>query len=70
MSADPVVRTDRRVAVIGLGYVGLPLSIAFLEAHDVEYVYFKQGLPNRNTGGGLGMPGGGGAGMIWGTRQL
>jgi len=32
MSADPVARTDRRVAVIGLGYVGLPLSIAFLEA--------------------------------------
>src|SRR5215468_1531470 len=29
----------------------VPASITFLEAHGVEYVYFKQGLPNRNTGG-------------------
>ena len=42
----------------------LPASIAFLEQHDVEYVYFKQGLPNRNTGGGLGMPAGGGLGIV------
>ena len=31
MPADPAT-ADRRVAVVGLGYVGLPLAIAFLEA--------------------------------------
>ena len=36
----------------------LPASIAFLEEHEVGYIYFKQPLPNRNTGGGLGMPAG------------
>ena len=30
--ADVVARTDGRVAVIGLGYTGLPLAIAFIEA--------------------------------------
>ena len=45
-------------------------SIGFLEQHDVEYVYFKQGLPNRNTGGGLGMPGGGGAGIVQGLAGV
>ena len=30
--ADAVARTDGRVAVIGLGYTGLPLAIAFIEA--------------------------------------
>jgi UDP-N-acetyl-D-glucosamine dehydrogenase len=29
---DPESRSDRRVAIIGLGYVGLPLAIAFVEA--------------------------------------
>jgi tricarballylate dehydrogenase len=42
----------------------LPASIAFLEAHGVQYVYFKQGLPNRNTGGGLGMPSRGGLEIV------
>ena len=42
----------------------LPASIGFLEEHDVEYIYFKQGLPNRNTGGGLGMPAGKGLGIV------
>jgi len=42
----------------------LPGAIAFLEAHGVQYVYFKQGLPNRNTGGGLGMPSRGGLEIV------
>jgi tricarballylate dehydrogenase len=42
----------------------VPASIGFLEAHGVDYVYFKQGLPNRNTGGGLGMPAGGGVAIV------
>jgi UDP-N-acetyl-D-glucosamine dehydrogenase len=29
---DPESHSDRRVAIIGLGYVGLPLAIAFVEA--------------------------------------
>jgi len=28
----PPVRTDTRVAIVGLGYVGLPLAVAFIEA--------------------------------------
>jgi tricarballylate dehydrogenase len=48
----------------------VPASIAFLEAHEVEYVYFKQGLPNRNTGSGLGMPVGGGAGIVAGLAGV
>lgn len=48
----------------------LPASIAFLEEHDVEYVYFKQGLPNRNTGGGLGMPAGKGLGIVDGLAGV
>ena len=42
----------------------LPASIAFLEEHGVDYIYFKQPLPNRNTGGGLGMPAGNGLGIV------
>ena len=42
----------------------VPASIAFLEEHGVGYLYFKQGLPNRNTGGGLGMPAGNGLGIV------
>ncbi len=48
----------------------LPASIAFLEAHGVEYVYFKQPLPNRNTGGGLGMPAGSGLGIVDGLAAV
>lgn len=43
-----------------------PDSIEFLEQHGVEYVYFTQGLPNRNTGGGLGMPARYGIGIVEG----
>jgi tricarballylate dehydrogenase len=48
----------------------LPASISFLEEHGVEYVYFKQPLPNRNTGGGLGMPAGGGLGIVDGLAAV
>ena len=44
----------------------LPDSIAFLEEHEVPYIYVKQGLPNRNTGGGLGMPQRFGLGIVEG----
>jgi tricarballylate dehydrogenase len=48
----------------------VPATIAFLEEHGVEYVYFKQPLPNRNTGGGLGMPAGGGASIVSGLAAI
>jgi succinate dehydrogenase/fumarate reductase flavoprotein subunit len=48
----------------------LPASIEFLEEHAVGYVYFKQGLPNRNTGGGLGMPVGSGLGIVDGLAGV
>jgi tricarballylate dehydrogenase len=43
---------------------------SFLESHDVEVVYFKQPFPNRNTGGGLGMPAGGGLGIVDGLAGV
>ena len=48
----------------------LPASIAFLEEHGVDYIYFKQPLPNRNTGGGLGMPAGNGLGIVDGLAAV
>jgi tricarballylate dehydrogenase len=48
----------------------LPASISFLEDHGVGYIYFKQGLPNRNTGGGLGMPAGNGLGIVDGLAAV
>jgi tricarballylate dehydrogenase len=48
----------------------VPASIAFLEEHGVEYIYFKQPLPNRNTGGGLGMPAGQGRGIVDGLASV
>jgi tricarballylate dehydrogenase len=48
----------------------LPASIGFLEEHGIEYIYFKQGLPNRNTGGGLGMPAGNGLGIVDGLAGV
>jgi tricarballylate dehydrogenase len=44
-------------------------TLKFLEAHDVELVYFKQPFPNRNTGGGLGMPARGGVGIVDGLAS-
>jgi tricarballylate dehydrogenase len=48
----------------------LPASISFLEDHGVGYIYFKQLLPNRNTGGGLGMPEGSGLGIVDGLAGI
>jgi UDP-N-acetyl-D-galactosamine dehydrogenase len=35
MAINPFTRTPARIAVIGLGYVGLPLAVAFAAEHDV-----------------------------------
>lgn len=45
-------------------------SLRFLDEHGVEVIYFKQPLPNRNTGGGLGMPVGGGASIVQGLAGI
>jgi tricarballylate dehydrogenase len=45
-------------------------SQRFLDDHGVETIYFKQGLPNRNTEGGLGMPVGGGVAIVDGLAGL
>jgi tricarballylate dehydrogenase len=39
-------------------------TLDFLEANGVELVYFQQPFPNRNSGGGLGMPAKGGLGIV------
>ncbi|HXZ68704.1 MAG TPA: FAD-binding protein [Alphaproteobacteria bacterium] len=39
-------------------------SLDFLERNNVELTYFKQPFPNRNTGGGLGMPARGGVAIV------
>jgi tricarballylate dehydrogenase len=49
---------------------GVNASLRFLDEHDVEVVYFKQPLPNRNTGGGLGMPAGGGISIVEGLAAV
>jgi len=48
----------------------VPNSLRFLDEHGVPTTYFKQGLPNRNTGGGLGMPIGGGAAIVQGLAAI
>jgi len=48
----------------------VPHSLRFLDEHNVPTTYFKQGLPNRNTGGGLGMPVGGGAAIVQGLAGI
>ena len=40
MDADPTARADHTVAIIGLGYVGLPLGLAFRDA-GLEVVGFE-----------------------------
>jgi UDP-N-acetyl-D-glucosamine/UDP-N-acetyl-D-galactosamine dehydrogenase len=35
MTANPFTQTPARIAVIGLGYVGLPLAVAFAAEHEV-----------------------------------
>jgi tricarballylate dehydrogenase len=48
----------------------VPVTLRFLDEHNVGTTYFKQGLPNRNTGGGLGMPVGGGAAIVQGLAGI
>jgi len=48
----------------------VPNSLRFLDEHDVQTTYFKQPLPNRNTGGGLGMPVGGGSSIVQGLAGI
>ncbi len=45
-------------------------TLEFLERNGVEIVYFKQPFPNRNTGGGLGMPVGGGRAIVDGLASV
>jgi tricarballylate dehydrogenase len=45
-------------------------SLRFLDEHGVEVIYFMQPLPNRNTGGGLGMPAGGGISIVEGLAAV
>lgn len=45
-------------------------TLSFLEDNNVEVIYFKQPFPNRNTGGGLGMPAGGGAAIVEGLAGV
>lgn len=39
-------------------------TLQFLEDNNVEVIYFQQAFPNTNTGGGLGMPAGGGVSIV------
>ncbi|MGA3295042.1 MAG: FAD-binding protein [Candidatus Acidiferrales bacterium] len=45
-------------------------TLSFLEQNGVELIYFKQPFPNRNTGGGLGMPVRGGIGIVDGLASV
>jgi len=45
-------------------------TLSFLERNGVELIYFKQPFPNRNTGGGLGMPARGGVGIVDGLAGV
>ena len=45
-------------------------TLDFLERSGVELTFFKQPFPNRNTGGGLGMPALGGVGIVDGLAAL
>ena len=45
-------------------------TLDFLERNDVELIYFQQPFPNRNTGGGLGMPAGGGVAIVDGLAGV
>ena len=44
---------DRRVAVVGLGYVGLPLAVSFAEAGlEVEGIDVSEARSGRSEPGG------------------
>ena len=42
----------------------VPATFDFLDRHAVPWTYFEQPFANRNTGGGLGMPVGGGVTLV------
>jgi tricarballylate dehydrogenase len=48
----------------------VPATLDFLDGHEVETTYFEQPFPNRNTGGGLGMPVGGGIAIVDGLAGI
>src|SRR5258708_13309784 len=43
MPANPFTETPAKIAVIGLGYVGLPLAVAFAAEHEVVGFDIKVG---------------------------
>lgn len=45
-------------------------TLEFLEDNHVEVIYFEQSFPNTNTGGGLGMPAGGGVSIVNGLAGV
>ena len=45
-------------------------TLRFLEENNVEVIYFEQAFPNTNTGGGLGMPAGGGVSIVNGLAGI
>ena len=45
-------------------------TLNFLKDNNVEVIYFEQPFPNTNTGGGLGMPQGGGVSIVNGLASV
>ena len=45
-------------------------TLKFLEENHVEVSFFEQAFPNTNTGGGLGMPAGGGVSIVDGLAGV
>ncbi len=43
--------TQNKIAIIGLGYVGLPLAVAFAEKYPVIGFDINQGRVNQLMGG-------------------
>jgi tricarballylate dehydrogenase len=48
----------------------VPASLDFMSANGVKWIFFEQPFPNTNTGGGLGMPEGGGAAIVDGLAAV
>ena len=45
-------------------------TLKFLQNNNVEIIFFEQEFPNTNTGGGLGMPEGGGVSIVNGLAKV
>jgi tricarballylate dehydrogenase len=45
-------------------------SLDFLDQNGVKWIFFEQAFPNTNTGGGLGMPDGGGVAIVDGLAKV